>query len=309
VSLAFSEDEAVRLRRCRALGKGPAAGLTGPAAMLGLALALGCSHAGDPVPSAASGDHLQVRLICREQALIPGSTAHFGISFRMDPGWHLYANGRSDSGLPPSVKPALPSGFQALSLLWPAPSRLVSPGEIVDQVYADRVTLILPVSVPAGLRAGTRETIRCRIEWLVCGTGCIPGSADLALTLPAARPGDPARESPEAPLIFEAMSRVPRPLPAEEGQIVQAASPSRWTVQVPGATALVFFPADSCATLADPLHDPVSNSDRLSVAFAEDPSRPQEAAGVLEVRQGDRSSFYTVRTPLRTQGPPNKTTT
>ena len=48
----------------------------------------------------------------------------------MQPGWHVYWNGRNDTGTPVRITLTVPEGFAAGDVLWPAPVRHVAAGEI-----------------------------------------------------------------------------------------------------------------------------------------------------------------------------------
>jgi DsbC/DsbD-like thiol-disulfide interchange protein len=243
------------------------------------------------------GDHLGVRLISDTQALIPGATQQIGVLFTPDPGWHLYGPSRNDSGLPILLRPSAPDGFTFHPALWPTPHRLVSEGGILDHVYPDEVTIILPLDVPASERPGETVTLSCHVEWLVCGTGCIPGQGELQINLPVAERGGKMRPSSDDAHIRAALSRIPAAQEKLASDATLSWNAEAWNVIVPGAISLVFYPDTSCAPLRDPIRDAMSTSDRLSLGLAPNASPGVHMAGILEVATPGGTRFYQIDSP------------
>lgn len=228
-------------------------------------------------------------------SLTPGTSTTLGVTFDMEEGWHLYWEGRNDSGLPISVEISAPPGFNVGETLWPAPERLVSPGGILDHVYEDRVTLLLPLFVPKTAEPGSRVTFIGRLDWVACQEMCVVGGQQVELTLPVGTPGNaPApRDGETARLFREARARIPRPLDPETGARIMWDG-SRLEISVPDASHLAFFPDVNCSELTHPIEDGVSKNGRVSLRFANEGTEPISASGVLELRrgQGDESSYY-----------------
>ncbi len=101
----------------------------------------------------------------------------------MAPDWHTYWEYPGDAGLPTSIAWTLPDGFVAGPIQWPLPYRVVEPGDIEVYAYKDKVLLLTAIIAPAELKDAT-VTLRAKVDWLVCAEICIPGSADLELSLP-----------------------------------------------------------------------------------------------------------------------------
>src|ERR1700739_794976 len=72
----------------------------------------------------ATAPHLTVQLVVPPAQIYPGQNFTGGLYFKLDRGWHVYWVNAGDSGEPPSVKWALPSGVTASPLQFPAPKRL-----------------------------------------------------------------------------------------------------------------------------------------------------------------------------------------
>ncbi len=255
--------------------------------MLGCLLIGGCGGEADR----AQAGHARAKLVAERDAVTPGDTLTLGVSFTIEKDWHLYGNAANDTGYPIRVTPKLPPGYVALDLLWPAPKRHVSPGDILDHVYEERVTLLLPVVVPADARIGDRVDLKAHLDWLVCRDLCLPESADVALRLPVRATA--ASNKGAAPLFAETRARLPvrdseEALAIREGKIV--------VFEVPGAEALVFYPGTGCARLANPIRDAEATGARLTLTLAGADTVGTPVEGVLEVtRPNGTLSFITVR--------------
>ncbi len=239
----------------------------------------------------AGAGHARATLVAERDAFTPGDTLILGVSFTIEKDWHLYGNTANDTGFPIHVTPKLPPGYVALDLLWPAPSRHLSPGDILDHVYEERVTLLLPVVVPADARIGDRVDLKAHIDWLVCRDLCLPESADVSVRLPVRANGAPNKAV--AALFAETRARLPvrdstEARATREGKIV--------VLEAPGAQALVFYPGPGSARLANPIRDAAGTGARLTLTLAEADTGGAPVEGVLEItRPGGTSSFITVR--------------
>lgn len=128
--------------------------------------------------------HVVADLVAREEGFVPGQPITLGVQLRMDDQWHTYWRNAGDSGLPTTIKWTLPSGFSAGPIQWPAPIRLPL-ATIMNYGYEKEV--LLPVRVQTASVQGGQATIRAKVDWLVCSADeCIPGAAQLQLTLPVA---------------------------------------------------------------------------------------------------------------------------
>lgn len=184
-----------------------AVSLRGAISLLLLALAaLAAPPAGAQLPSP---NVLQVSLLGEPAAIAPGQEFWVAVQFRMAKGWHIYWINPGDSGEPPRVEWRLPAGFQAGELQWPHPERLVSKFS-TDYGYAGQMLLLAPIRPPANLASGGKAALAGTVKWVVCREVCIPGKAEIALSLPVQR--DPAPQPSK--LFGDARQRIPRPAPA-----------------------------------------------------------------------------------------------
>ena len=114
-----------------------------------LAALLACSSEGtQSTPAeAVAGPHAKAEILFEHEAVSPGMTTRLAIHLDLDPHWHVYWNGRNDTGFPVTPEFDLPPGWSTGEIRWPAPKRHVSDGAILDHIYEDTATLIVPVEV------------------------------------------------------------------------------------------------------------------------------------------------------------------
>jgi len=161
--------------------------------------------ASSPIP------HATVELIAENQWIAAGYTVNLGLHFQLEKGWHIYWINPGDSGEPPRVKWQLPTGFTAGAIEWPVPRRLGT-SSIVDFGYEDGVTLIVPMHADAHLAAQQPAQFAAQISVLVCREVCIPGKAQVSLTIPV-RLQSPKTDSRTEELFATARKSLPRPVP------------------------------------------------------------------------------------------------
>lgn len=130
-------------------------------------------------------------LVADTTSIVPGQIFRAGLLLRMESGWHTYWENPGEAGLATAITWDLPPGFSAGPIKWPVPTRMVEPGDIHAFGYKGEVLLIIPITTPDHIDAGT-VTLRARADWLVCEEICVPGRAQLDLSLPVASSAQPA---------------------------------------------------------------------------------------------------------------------
>ncbi|MCJ2138001.1 thioredoxin family protein [Methylobacterium sp. J-026] len=153
-------------------------------------------------------DLVRSSLVAEPAAVTGAQPFTLAVRMQVKPGWHVYWRNPGDSGLPPEVTWTLPAGFNAGAIRWPAPERIPI-ATLMNYGYEGEVTLLVPVTPPPSLDPATPVEIRAKLTYLVCETECVPGSADLALTLPVGAP----RPDPDIAALF-ARARAALPAPA-----------------------------------------------------------------------------------------------
>ncbi len=272
-----------------------------------LALGSSSAHAAAKAPPRDPG-HARPALIAESTGVVAGGAVNLAVHFDIDDPWYLYWKGQNDSGLPVSIEWTLPDGAKVGELQWPAPQRVVLPGDIIDYIYKANLTLIVPVEIPA-TATGT-FTASARIDYLVCDQVCLPGSADLEIALPVKASPSENPPSANAKTFAAARSTMPRPWSQMAGATTTWQG-STLTIKVPGAASLVFMPEEAFARLNDPVTSGESKTDSLALTFAAPTGEAKpHVRGVLEVHRADqtRPDYYLLDLSLANLASPSTTT-
>ena len=133
--------------------------------------------ANDPPP------HLKIALVAETATPKTGSTIKLALDTRPQPGWHGYWQNPGDAGFPSKFAWTLPSGLTAGDPRYPAPQQLIVAG-LMNYVFERPYAVIVPLTVPPGMAAGSKLPVRLHLQYLVCTkTLCVPEQADLSTDL------------------------------------------------------------------------------------------------------------------------------
>ncbi len=248
-----------------------------------------------------------VRLAAVVGSVFEGETALIGLTFTIEPEWHIYWDGLNDSGTAPRFAFEWPDGWVQGKTMWPVPKRQVLPGDIVDYVYEKEVTLLVPVFVPAGQPEREIE-IPIRAKWLVCSNVCVPEKGQTTLRVGVLKPTTPSAERvSQPPRIADVLSRLlPKPLTAASGVNVETEA-SRLRIEAKGATVIRFMPASWSVGLLNAAADGESKRDVLDAELESAETEHSVIAGVIEiVRTGETEAYWferpLVNEPIRSDG-------
>ena len=199
---------------------------------------------GQSLPRFGAPDpHVKASLIAATDAAVPGQALQVGLRLVHDNEWHTYWQVPGDSGLPTRIDWQLPAGMTAGPIEWPYPHRLPA-GPLVNYGYDGDTLLLTTVQVPTNLQPGTPVTLNGKAEWLECKDVCIPGSADISLTLPVKADANP---SAHAALFAQARKLVPTALPGLAARGTIDADRIRLAFDLPAdrkSDSLEFFPLE-----------------------------------------------------------------
>ena len=184
-------------------------------ALFGLLAALSQPAGAQSLPRfGAPEKHVDAQLLAATDAIVPGQPLVVGLRLKHEREWHTYWQVPGDSGLPTRIEWQLPAGFTAGAIEWPHPKRLPA-GPLVNFGYEGETLLLTTIRVPADLAVGRDATVSGKAEWLECKDVCIPGGADITLTLPVKATAGP---SGSAALFDAARARIPQALTGMTGQ-------------------------------------------------------------------------------------------
>jgi thiol:disulfide interchange protein DsbD len=117
-------------------------------------------------------------------------------------------------------------------------------GDLMTYIYEDQVLLPVEITPPANFAAADAR-LKAKVSWLVCEKICVPGSGDVALTLPVAKDAAAANEE----ITSKARAQLPKAEPAPF-KAKWEVRPEQYTVKVTGLPAdarVEFFPLPASA--------------------------------------------------------------
>lgn len=246
---------------------------------------------------------VEASLVADTTAVVRGQPFRVGLHLRMAPGWHTYWQNPGDAGLATTFDLELPEGFTAGPIEWPLPKRIVEPGDLQVYAYKGDVLLVRTITPPMAMRAFSDAPLafRAKSSWLVCEATCIPGKAELEISLPVAASAEPAN----ADLFAEFNGRIPSDA-APPFEFAWTPMANGWNLGLRGISGAVradFFP------FADDKHPAGHASPRDIANGVADLSIPVDGSapvrGIVVLENGDRRG-WTLHTPdaAASQQPP-----
>src|ERR1700744_1389754 len=142
--------------------------------------------------------HSAVRVLAGSRS---GAVLLGGIAFQLQPGWKTYWRTPGDSGVPPRFDFSKWKNIEAVTILWPAPTKFDDGAGGHSLGYHDQV--VLPLRIVAK-NADKPVTLRASINYAVCEKICIPVEADAELPFTSVA-------STEDNTLFAALDTVPKP--------------------------------------------------------------------------------------------------
>src|ERR1700761_1689491 len=142
--------------------------------------------------------HSAVRLLAGSRS---GAVLLGGIASQLQPGWKPSWRTPGDSGVPPRFDFSKSENIDAVTILWPAPSKFDDGAGGHSLGYHDQV--VLPLRMVAK-NADKPVTLRASINYAVCEKICIPVEADAELPFTSVA-------STEDNALFAALDSVPKP--------------------------------------------------------------------------------------------------
>ncbi len=135
--------------------------------------------------SYAKGEHIDVALISEYQQLSTTQTNWVGVLLSPEAEWHTYWQNPGDSGEAPSVEWSASADLSFGDILWPIPQQ-IRVAHLLNYGYEEQVLLMVPVDVLSTQGIDDEVKINLSLSWLVCKEDCIPGWAELSITMPIA---------------------------------------------------------------------------------------------------------------------------
>jgi len=152
---------------------------------------------------------VKASLVAADASVKPGQPLTVALRLVHDAHWHTYWL-NPGTGLATSLKWNLPAGWTAGEIQWPAPLALKDKaGNTIGNGYEGELFLPVTLTPPANVTAGSSVELKASADWLMCAEICVPGSADVSLTLPVST-GTPNPDATYGEKIRTTVAGLPR---------------------------------------------------------------------------------------------------
>jgi thiol:disulfide interchange protein/DsbC/DsbD-like thiol-disulfide interchange protein len=176
---------------------------------------------------------VQASLVAADKSVQPGHSLTVALRLDQQPTWHTYWIS-AGTGYPTSLKWDLPTGWVPGNIQWPTPGIIENEqGDVTGNGYTGVVYLPVTLTPPAADKLSGRVTVKALAKWLMCAQKCIPGQANVTLTLPVSLDTPQPDEAVRAEL-----ARMPMPQPATGWKVAAARHDKDVTLQLSGAGTL-----------------------------------------------------------------------
>jgi thiol:disulfide interchange protein DsbD len=245
-------------------------------------------------------------LAAEQTSVQPGRPITVALLLAIDSGWHVYGKNPGDSGIPTTMEWDLPSGFSMGPVQWPVPERIVSAG-LVTYGYSRQVMLMAEITPPKQLQPATNVKIYARVRWLACRVECMPGSADLKLSLPV---GFQPPQTDSRWVRTFAQTRKLLPQEGNSGVFSAEAGKAQVTLKMTGflypkGTQVLFYPdaVGQFAASSPQVASDEGGSLKLRMQPEQGATAPLRLTGVLVITGPSGTQAFKVDTPVAQTGP------
>jgi DsbC/DsbD-like thiol-disulfide interchange protein len=163
-----------------------------------MTISFSCQAHADDASAWQRDGHSAVRLLAGSRS---GAVLLGGIAFDLQPGWKTYWRTPGDSGVPPRFDFSKSENVEAVTVLWPAPTKFDDGAGGHSMGYQKQI--VLPLRIVAK-NPDKPVTLRAEINYAVCEKLCIPVEASAELTFTSVA-------STEDSALFAALDTVPKP--------------------------------------------------------------------------------------------------
>ena len=208
------------------------------------------------------GPKAKVTLVPSVEAVVGGKAFDVALHFQLDEGWHIYWINSGEAGLPPRVSWTLPEGFRRRRLRYPTPQRHPDPGNSPTNILAGTPGLLASLTPPDSMEPG-EITVKADVTYLICDKLCLRESANLTLTLPVWKTGEPK------PANAELFARARRAMPKVKAKFVSV-TPSIAAINLtPGKTFELSLAIDIAKRYHIQAHEPLMDMFSRTDVFLE----------------------------------------
>lgn len=173
-----------------------------------------------------------MKVVSDHAAIVPGESVLIGVTYTIQPKWHIYWRNAGDTGAPTELSVKAPKGFTVGPVMWPRPHIFTEQGD-VSFGYETKATLFVRVETPLTIDA-EKVTFHITSEWLVCKGICKFGETQTSLAMPVLNRKSEISQRGEP--FVSALKRIPKPLTALNSAKASIVDGSTLRIEGPSGT-------------------------------------------------------------------------
>ncbi len=217
---------------------------------------------------AQAGEHLSISATTEFSEIHPGDSGILAITLEIDEGWHTYWPGVSDSGMGFKLEIDTSESITLEDPIWPTPKRYLQPGEILDFIYEETATVLVPFRIAGDASVGELLVFDIDADYLVCEEVCLPENASALASIAVIDAQSTKSPTASHDTIRELYDARPETFDPKADHVRVQWIAYRAAIMFRDATKIEFFPSRDCTELADPITSTVTETNRLILKFA-----------------------------------------
>jgi len=165
----------------------------------------------EPASKPIKSGSVEVQAWADREAVRPGETIQLAVRLKIAEDWHVYWRSPGGTGAPTEIRWSAPDGSRIGRTQFPVPElHFDKELEETSFILAGEPVFLTPIRLSDSLTPGQQAQFKVKVSWLACKKQCIPGRAELSLSLPVVEKASAARPA-NVDLFERARASLPAP--------------------------------------------------------------------------------------------------
>ncbi|MBL4699098.1 MAG: hypothetical protein JKX70_09730 [Phycisphaerales bacterium] len=243
-------------------------------------------------PEQSAEEHITLSAATEFNGVQPGESGLLAITLHIEEDWHTYWPGVSDSGFGVTLDIRNTGSITLDEPIWPTPHRYIQPGDILDHVYEDTATILVPFHVDEDAPINEIIIFDIGAEFLVCSDICLPGKASTSTSITIMDESSERSPTKSAKEIRKAYDNRPKAFNPKANDVRVQWIAKAAAIMFRDAKKIEFFPSTECSELAEPITSGSTDSNRLIIKFMKKDDKV--LAGRFRVHERNKTVDYDI---------------
>jgi thiol:disulfide interchange protein DsbD len=141
---------------------------------------------GEPTSTIKRAAHVGMQAFADRDSIGPGESINLAVVLNIDKDWHIYWRSPGGvTGMPTRIEWSGPPGVKFGPVQFPAPESKYD-NELKETSFINEgtCTYVVTATIPVDAKVGDEAVFKVQADWLVCKKECIPGGAEVSLSVP-----------------------------------------------------------------------------------------------------------------------------